>query len=76
MGALPYTHNCYLYNVILSGTCYSSWECDDKNGEASGNCASGFGRCCVSKFHIHILKYITTVNEIALKDFRNKWNSI
>jgi len=29
------------------GTCYSSTECSDKNGMASGNCASGFGVCCV-----------------------------
>jgi hypothetical protein len=30
-----------------NGTCYSNWECDDRGGESSGNCASGFGRCCV-----------------------------
>jgi len=30
-----------------AGTCYSSTECSDKNGMASGNCASGFGVCCV-----------------------------
>jgi len=29
------------------GTCYSSTECSDKNGMAQGNCASGFGVCCV-----------------------------
>merc|ERR1711944_251318 len=29
------------------GTCYSSTECADKNGMSSGNCASGFGVCCV-----------------------------
>jgi len=29
------------------GTCYSSTECSDKNGMAAGNCASGFGVCCV-----------------------------
>jgi len=33
------------YNVV--GTCYSSTECSDKSGMASGNCASGFGVCCV-----------------------------
>jgi len=30
-----------------TGTCYSSTECSDKNGMSSGNCASGFGVCCV-----------------------------
>merc|ERR1712088_72164 len=29
------------------GTCYSCTECSDKNGMSSGNCASGFGVCCV-----------------------------
>jgi len=30
-----------------TGTCYSSTECSDKKGMSSGNCASGFGVCCV-----------------------------
>lgn len=30
-----------------SGTCYTSTECSDKSGTASGNCASGFGVCCI-----------------------------
>jgi len=30
-----------------AGTCYSSTECSDKSGISSGNCASGFGVCCV-----------------------------
>merc|ERR1712223_1678218 len=30
-----------------AGTCYSSTECSDKKGLKSGNCASGFGVCCV-----------------------------
>jgi len=30
-----------------TGTCYSSTECSDKSGMASGNCANGFGVCCV-----------------------------
>jgi hypothetical protein len=29
------------------GTCYTSTECSDKSGMKSGNCASGFGVCCV-----------------------------
>jgi len=29
------------------GTCFSSTECSDKGGTAEGNCASGFGVCCV-----------------------------
>jgi len=29
------------------GTCYTTTECSDKGGTKSGNCASGFGVCCV-----------------------------
>lgn len=29
------------------GTCFTSTECTDKGGMQSGNCASGFGVCCV-----------------------------
>jgi hypothetical protein len=30
-----------------TGTCYTTSECSDKGGTKSGNCASGFGVCCV-----------------------------
>ncbi len=30
-----------------NGTCFTTTECDDKNGKAEGNCAAGFGVCCV-----------------------------
>lgn len=30
-----------------AGTCYTSTECGDRGGTKSGNCASGFGVCCV-----------------------------
>merc|ERR550539_673960 len=29
------------------GTCYTTTECSDKSGTKSGNCASGFGVCCI-----------------------------
>lgn len=29
------------------GTCYTATECSDKSGTKSGNCASGFGVCCL-----------------------------
>merc|ERR1711976_11293 len=31
------------------GTCLSSTECNSKSGTVDGNCASGFGVCCVFK---------------------------
>lgn len=30
------------------GTCYTASECTSKGGEERGNCASGFGVCCVN----------------------------
>jgi len=33
------------------GVCYSSTECSGKGGLAEGNCAAGFGVCCVIKIN-------------------------
>ena len=33
----------------LMGTCLTSTECSDRGGSKKGNCASGFGVCCVSQ---------------------------
>merc|ERR1711997_179860 len=30
-----------------TGVCWTASECSDKGGTASGNCASGFGVCCL-----------------------------
>ena len=32
-----------------NGTCYSAEECGDRGGDASGECAGGYGVCCVCK---------------------------
>merc|ERR1719369_2069203 len=29
------------------GTCYTATECTEKGGSADGNCAAGFGVCCL-----------------------------
>merc|ERR1711997_805055 len=34
-------------NGKRNGTCYTSEECDEKGGVASGSCAMGFGTCCL-----------------------------
>merc|ERR1712080_23425 len=34
-------------STFTTGTCLATSECTDKGGTASGNCASGFGVCCV-----------------------------
>lgn len=39
--------NIHRNNGNRNGTCFTSTECEEKNGRAEGNCASGFGICCV-----------------------------
>jgi hypothetical protein len=43
-----------------AGTCYSATECSDKSGQKSGNCASGFGVCCV---FLNTLSAASTITE-------------
>jgi len=33
--------------INRNGTCYTSTECQNKGGTAAGNCAAGFGVCCL-----------------------------
>ena len=37
----------FIFRVNRNGTCYTTTECTDEGGTASGNCASGFGICCL-----------------------------
>jgi hypothetical protein len=41
------TSSASLSGGATDGTCYTNTECSDKGGTVSGNCASGFGVCCV-----------------------------
>jgi len=34
-------------DVNLQGVCYTQQECDELGGESDGNCAAGFGTCCI-----------------------------
>lgn len=34
-------------DTTLQGVCYTQQECDDLGGTADGNCAAGFGTCCI-----------------------------
>jgi len=36
--------------IYSNGTCYTSNECSSRGGSAQGNCAAGFGVCCVFFF--------------------------
>ena len=37
-------------STYSNGTCLTNSECSSKGGSAQGNCASGFGVCCICKF--------------------------
>jgi len=39
-------------DATLKGTCFSESECSDKGGTKDGNCAQGFGSCCVFKNNV------------------------
>merc|ERR1719192_3268261 len=34
-------------DTTMKGTCYSESECTSKGGTVDGNCAAGFGVCCM-----------------------------
>merc|ERR1712193_15128 len=38
---------CDSSSTSMNGTCYTSEECSSKGGTASGECAEGYGVCCV-----------------------------
>jgi hypothetical protein len=43
----------------VTGTCYSTTECTDKAGTKSGNCAAGFGVCCIFMYSLLTSKTIS-----------------
>lgn len=51
----------------VKGTCYSATECSDKSGTKSGNCASGFGVCCV---------FISNIGTATIKENRTYLQSL
>ena len=45
--------------MIFNWNCHYSEECSSRNGVNEGSCASGFGVCCVSKFHTSCKIWLT-----------------
>ena len=37
-------------DTTMTGTCLTSSECSDQGGTRDGNCAAGFGVCCMFTF--------------------------
>ena len=37
-------------SAALQGVCFTDTECADRGGTEDGNCASGFGRCCIFRY--------------------------
>lgn len=50
---------CASQDASRNGTCYTSSECQNKGGTTSGNCAAGFGVCCL----FIVSATSTTINE-------------
>lgn len=50
---------CASQDASRNGTCYTSSECQNKGGTTSGNCAAGFGVCCL----FIVTATSTTINE-------------
>ena len=38
-----------------NGTCYAAEECSNRGGTAGGNCAGGYGVCCVCEYQNKVL---------------------
>merc|ERR1712141_234717 len=55
----------------MSGICITSPECDARSGTASGNCASGFGVCCVTMTDENMATITNTATSIQNTGFPN-----
>lgn len=50
--ATPSEDECKTEDGLRSGVCMNVYDCHQKGGTAKGQCALGFGSCCVCKFSI------------------------
>lgn len=48
--ATPSEDECKSEDGLRSGVCMNVYDCHQKGGTAKGQCALGFGACCVCKF--------------------------
>ena len=46
------------------GTCYAPRECREKNGTGAGECAQGYGVCCVCKSFSTINNEVSGISSI------------
>ena len=58
-----------IHRGATQGTCYSSTECSDKNGMASGNCASGYVNLYQSKYYVECLSISKAILVRMIKTF-------
>lgn len=58
------------------GTCYTSTECADKGGTKAGNCASGFGSCCVFINNAALASNTITENRTRLRNSEFPSNTV
>lgn len=50
--AMPSEDECKSEDGLRSGVCMNVYECHQKGGTAKGQCALGFGSCCVCKWFL------------------------
>ena len=53
------------------GTCYAPRECREKNGTGAGECAQGYGVCCVCKSFPTIMQLFIDVSRSSWIVFKN-----
>ena len=55
--------------IILSRTCFTASECSSKGGSAQGNCAAGFGVCCICELLLlsDAFSYVSLLKSLFLQ---------
>lgn len=53
---VPVDGECLSADGRRIGACFNAYECRNKGGKASGDCAMGFGVCCICEFSSNFRK--------------------
>lgn len=65
---LPVDDECLADDGSRSGICLNTYECRIQGGTSRGQCALGFGVCCICKYFPNIYIYISSIRRRRLKD--------
>lgn len=56
--SVPSEDECLADDGLRSGLCMNVYECKMQGGKAKGDCALGFGVCCVCKYNFFVCSSI------------------